>query len=84
VCCHPHRDKGNQGKSLVLFLGTFEGGALHLEDGRIFEKTGVFHEFDGSKLLHWNAPITGGTKYSVVYYADTPAFKGKIKNSGER
>ena len=60
------------------------GGALHLESGRVFEETGVFHEFDGGRLLHWNAPITAGTKYSVVYYADTPAFKGKIKNSGER
>jgi hypothetical protein len=84
VCCHPHRDKGNQGESLILFLGDFEGGALHVEDGRVFEKRGVWHRFDGGRLLHWNAPITAGTKYSVVAYADTPAFKSKIKNSDER
>ena len=67
LCCHPHRDSGNEGASLILFLGKFEGGALCTEDGRRFEDTGVFHVFDGSKL-HWNEPVTGGCKYSVVYY----------------
>lgn len=67
ICCYPHRDVGNVGTSLILFLGKFEGGALCTEEGTRFEETGVFHAFDGSRL-HWNEPLTGGTKYSVVYY----------------
>jgi hypothetical protein len=67
ICCHPHRDSGNAGPSLILFLGKFEGGALLTEAGERFEEAGVFHAFDGSKL-HWNEPVTGGCKYSVVYY----------------
>ena len=67
LCCYPHRDSGNEGQSLILFLGKFEGGALLTEDGRRFSEPGVLHVFDGSKL-HWNEPITGGTKYSIVFY----------------
>jgi len=67
ICCYPHRDAGNAGPSLILFLGKFEGGALRTEDGEVILETGVFHAFDGSRL-HWNEPLTGGTKYSVVYY----------------
>jgi hypothetical protein len=67
LCCYPHRDVGNAGDSLILFLGKFEGGALVTEDGQRLEGTGVLHRFDGSRL-HWNEPITGGTKYSIVFY----------------
>ena len=67
ICCYPHRDAGNAGPSLILFLGKFEGGALCTEAGERFAETGIFHAFDGTKL-HWNEPLTGGTKYSIVYY----------------
>ena len=80
VVCHPHRDKSNVGSSLILFWGNFVGGALNLEDGRKFHERNKFHEFDGSKLMHWNDEITEGTKYSVVYYADTRVQIAKIKN----
>ena len=68
VVCSPHRDRGNQGKSLILFLGDFTGGELHLETGETFAAKGVFHEFNGAKHLHWNSPIKSGTKYAIVYY----------------
>ena len=77
ICCYPHRDAGNAGPSLILFLGKFEGGALCTEAGGRFADTGVFHAFDGTQL-HWNEPLTGGTKYSVVYYNRTSA---GLKNS---
>ena len=51
-----------------MFLGDFEGGALLLEDGRRFEKRGVWHRYDGRALLHWNEDITAGTKYSVIVH----------------
>jgi hypothetical protein len=67
LCTHRHQDAGNSGLSAIIFLGSFEGGALVLEDGRRFEAPGVLRVFDG-RLPHWNEPITGGTKYSVIYY----------------
>ncbi len=64
--CRPHRDKKNVGESAIMFLGDFEGGALLLEDGRRFEKRGMWHRYDGRALLHWNEDITARTKYSVI------------------
>ena len=49
--CQPHRDKKNVDESCVMFLGDFQGGALLLEDGRRFEERGVWHRYDGSRLL---------------------------------
>jgi len=70
LCCYPHRDGGDAGTALILFLGAYEGGALCFEDGRRCEARGVLHAFDGS-VLHWNEPLLGGTKYSVVFYNRT-------------
>ena len=80
ICCYPHRDAGNEGPSLILFLGKFEGGALLTEDGERFETPGVFHVFDGSRL-HWNEPVTGGCKYSVVFYNRA---SGKLRAHAKR
>ena len=69
--CQPHRDKKNVGQSAIMFLGDFEGGALLLEDGCRLEERGVWHRYDGTRLLHWNEEITGGTKYSVIAHNNT-------------
>ena len=69
--CQPHRDKKNVGESCIMFLGDFQGGALLLEDGRRFEERGVWHRYDGSRLLHWNEEITAGVKYSVIAHNNT-------------
>ncbi len=50
--CQPHRDKKNIGDTAIMFLGDFEGGALLLEDGRRVEERGLWHRYDGSRLLH--------------------------------
>ncbi len=66
-----------------MFLGDFQGGALLLEDGHRFEERGVWHQYDGSRLLHWNEEITAGVKYSVISHNNTtrplayPYRKGK-------
>ena len=65
--CQRHRDKKNVGESVIMFLGDFEGGALLLEDGRRFDERGVWHKYDGTRLLPWNEEITGGTKFSVTH-----------------
>ena len=65
VTCGAHRDGRNVGESHIIFFGTYEGGELCLEDGRVLSERGVWHRFDGSRLLHWNLPHTGD-KWSVV------------------
>ena len=85
----PHRDKKNVGESASMFLGDFEGGALLLEDGRRFEKRGVWHRYDGRALLHWNEDITSGTKHSVIAHNNTtrplvyPCKKGRDQEEEE-
>ncbi len=50
--CQPHRDKFNFGDMAIMFLGEYEGGGtLLLEDGRRFEERGVWHKYDGARLL---------------------------------
>ena len=49
-----------------MFLGDYKGGALILDDGRRFEKRGVWHKYDGRAHLRWNEEITQGVKYSVI------------------
>ena len=54
-----------------MFLGDYEGGALLLEDSRRLEERGVWHRYDGVRLLHWNEVITRGTKHSVIAHNNT-------------
>ena len=49
-----------------MFLGNYTGGELLLEDGRVFSEPGVWHRYDGGRLMHWNNPITSGEKYNVI------------------
>lgn len=74
VQCYPHRDGNNLGESVILFLGDFEGGWLHLEDGRVFKEKLVWHAYNGAELTHWNAEFTG-TRYSVVVHRREGAYR---------
>lgn len=67
LCCYPHCDGGDCGTALILFLGDYAGGELCFEDGRRLEARGVLHAFSGD-ALHWNEPLVGGTKFSIVFY----------------
>ena len=71
----PHRDGQNSSKSWICFLGDFEGGALCLEDGRVFNEKRQWFTLHGAEISHWNTPITSGRKYSVVCYTQRGAFK---------
>ena len=69
VTCGAHRDgKNSHGDSHLCFFGDYEGGALHLETGEVFETRSIWHSFNGRTVTHWNTPHTG-TKFSVVAYA---------------
>ena len=41
VTCYPHRDCGNVGDVLLMFLVDFEGGELHTETGEVFSEKRV-------------------------------------------
>ena len=78
IQCYPHRDRGNVGTSYILFLGDYAGGDLCFEDGTLVSDRNRWHEIDGS-VLHWNTPITGGTKYSVILFNKAPAARYGLK-----
>ena len=49
--CKHHFDTGNKGPSRIIMFGNFVGGALVLDDGRVFSEKRVWHEYDLS-LIH--------------------------------
>ena len=65
----PHTDSGagvGQGTSLIVGLGSYEGGELVVEG----EKVDIRYkplEFDGWKQRHWTMPFTG-ERYSLVWF----------------
>ena len=69
VVCPPHVDKGNYGDSYILFLGDFEGGALVFFNGTRYESKNVWMGPFSGQDLHWNEPITSGSKISIVAYS---------------
>ena len=67
----PHRDGRNSGPSHICFLGDFEGGELVLETGQFYsERNKWMGPMDLRKVLHWNTPITGGVKHSLIAFAN--------------
>jgi len=68
VQCPKHIDKGNIGKSVIISFGDYEGGTLFVEGDEYYTKNKPLL-FDGSKLTHWNSPITSGNKYSLVFFS---------------
>lgn len=71
----PHYDKLNVGDCFVFSVGDYKGGELVIEDIPTEHSTAneVRYNirynpiiFDGKTKLHYNLPITSGTKWSVV------------------
>jgi len=69
LVCPKHRDSANVGESVLVSFGTYAGksGFIYIE-GEKFNSYENPLLFDGSKLEHWNTPITSGIKYSLVYF----------------
>ena len=76
--CKMHRDKVNEGDSIIVALGDFTGGELIIEDDsdgvegveHLFDIKYKFLQFDGAKYRHGTEPFDG-ERYSIVMY--TPA-----------
>ena len=71
IQCYPHRDRGNVGRSYILFMGDYTGGELCFENGTVVSERDTWHEIDGS-IVHWNTPIEG-EKYSVILFNKAPS-----------
>ena len=63
----PHYDGMNVGESIIFSFGDYTGGELVVE-GKIVDTYMKTHTMNGSQELHWNNPITSGTKYSVIFF----------------
>jgi hypothetical protein len=71
VQCPRHIDGNNAGKSVIISIGEYEGGSLHVENYGEFITKNHPMVFDGGKNYHWNDPITSGDKYSFVYFSSS-------------
>tara|TARA_R100000657_G_C4591729_1_gene50395 strand:- start:95 stop:571 length:477 start_codon:yes stop_codon:yes gene_type:complete len=66
----PHKDKNNNGNSLIVGLGDYINGELMLYENDKIKKIDIKYKpyiFDGSKILHWTNNYKGD-RYSFVSY----------------
>ena len=56
----------NKGRSYILWLGDFTGGALLFDDGTRLEDKYKWHKING-QIHHWNEPHEGTTCSIIVY-----------------
>lgn len=66
----PHKDKNNNGNSLIVGLGDYNNGELMLYENDKIKKIDIKYKpyiFDGSKILHWTNNYKGD-RYSFVSY----------------
>lgn len=73
VVCPPHVDSKNQGKSLLISFGDYEGCKLVINN-KEYDANCQPIIFDGSCLEHFNTPLISGTKYSIIF------FNGELSN----
>lgn len=72
VTCTPHKDKHNNGKSIIFAVGDYTGSNLIIETEENVQEIDIHNtivSFEGSKYYHYNSPLLSGNKYSFVYYA---------------
>jgi hypothetical protein len=68
VICPPHYDKQNNGPSLLISIGDYDGCNIVIED-IVYDAKYTPIIFNGSKLKHWNTDDLKGNKYSLVFYS---------------
>jgi hypothetical protein len=72
VTCTPHKDKHNNGSSIIFAVGDYTGSNLIIETPENTQEIDIHNtivSFEGSKHTHWNTPLLSGTKFSFVFYA---------------
>src|SRR5580698_10213050 len=70
LACLKHIDKNNEGESVILSLGRFQGGRLGLEihgEDKFFDIYRRPFMFNGSELVHFTEEFEG-LRYSIILY----------------
>jgi hypothetical protein len=63
-----HTDKNNQGDTVILSLGEYEGGLL-IVDGVEYNTDCCAVRFNATKIPHMVPNDIVGTKYSLIYFS---------------
>lgn len=72
VTCTPHKDKHNNGASIIFAVGDYVGSNLVIEMPGNIQEINIHNtivSFEGAQHTHYNSPLLSGTKYSFVFYA---------------
>ena len=75
VLCKPHKDRRNDGVTMIVGIGDYIGGELVIDDLRVDIKYKPYY-FNGSLHTHYNLPWTGD-RWSIMYYG----LRGDLKIS---
>ena len=67
-----HYDRNNIGESRIALMGNFAGGALELEDGRLFDEKRRWCQYNGSTTKHGVQPFEGERLSCVLYTSGDP------------
>lgn len=67
VLCSPHKDKRNDGTTLIIGLGDYSEGELVI-DQEVIDINHRPHYFNGYLHTHYNRPWTGN-RYSLMFYS---------------
>lgn len=67
VLCNPHRDKRNDGTTLIIGLGDYTGGELVIDE-QVIDINHRPHYFNGHLHTHYNKPWTGD-RWSLMFYS---------------
>ena len=70
--CQWHVDRKNVGDSLFAMMGSFEGGALTFDDGKLFSQKYKWYKYNGALVGHEVLPFTG-ERITCILYQDTPS-----------
>lgn len=62
-----HTDKNNQGDTVILSLGEYEGGYLVIDEKKYNTNCNAIR-FDATKIPHMVTNDIVGTKYSLIYF----------------
>ena len=72
VTCTPHKDKHNNGPSIIFAVGDYIGSNLIIETPENTQEIDIHNKivlFEGARHTHYNSPLLSGNKYSFVFYA---------------
>ena len=84
--CTMHRDRVNEGESIIVGLGPYKGGEFIIKNDdeqhtrHHFDIRNKFFQFDGAFYLHGTTPFQGERYRIIMYTPATCKSKGEVAN----